>query len=146
MIIGPSLTTICNTLGSYQSWQQRLTLGVTAAPTQMSIDYFNENVDEKTRDYSVKRTGAKILVGSSVGVSTRLVGGKIGEKYAQKVLNLTDPKDLKLEGVKNTFAVIATILTIACIDVPLTNKFLNYILNKFDVKSVFSKNNTGESR
>ena len=51
--------------------ENRLILGVSALMSQPFIDGCNKNVDEKTRKYSVARTLAKIIVGTTTGVIIR---------------------------------------------------------------------------
>ena len=51
--------------------ENRLILGVSALMSQPFIDGSNKNVDEKTRKYSVARTLAKIIVGTTTGVIIR---------------------------------------------------------------------------
>ena len=51
--------------------ENRLILGVTALMSQPFIDGANKHVDEKTRKYSIARTIAKIIVGTTTGVIIR---------------------------------------------------------------------------
>jgi hypothetical protein len=70
----------------FQTWHQRLVLGVASLSTQPLFDYYNKNVDHDTRKYSTARTIAKIVVGTTEGCIVRALAIKHGGKYAYKVL------------------------------------------------------------
>lgn len=70
----------------FQTWHQRLVLGVASLSTQPLFDYYNKNVDQDTRKYSTARTIAKIVVGTTEGCIVRAFAIKHGGKYAYKAL------------------------------------------------------------
>lgn len=124
--------------------QQRLAIGITALCTQPVIDYFNKNVDEKTRDLSVQKTIAKGIVGMTTGYFIRDWCIKLSKAKIFK----PDIKDIPADKLKNyhnamgTF--LATIIMIGTnflIDAPLTALLTNGISKPYNaIKNHFSKN------
>ena len=120
--------------------ESRLILGVSALATQPFIDYYNKNVDEKTRKYSVCKTISKIIVGTTVGVIVRA----LAIKYSAKLLRAVDvtkslPDALKSARSRKVLqSTIGDILGIGVclftnflIDAPLTKKSTNYLVKKY---------------
>ena len=60
-----------NGCASMSSAMQRGIIGVTALLTQPFIDYYNPQIDEDTRNMSVDKTIAKVIVGTLTGVVIR---------------------------------------------------------------------------
>lgn len=115
--------------------QQRLAIGVTALFTQPFIDYYNKNVDEKTRDLSVQKTLAKSIVGMTTGFFIRdwcikLANAKIFKPDIKDI-----PKD-KFKNYKNAMGtLLATIVMTATnflIDAPLTSFLTNYMKTPYN--------------
>lgn len=123
--------------------QQRLAIGVTALLTQPLIDYFNKNVDEKTRDISVQKTIAKTIVGMTTGYFIRDWCIKLSNAKIFK----PDIKDIPADKLKNYHNAMGTFLatiimlgTNFLIDAPLTALLTNGIAKPYDaIKKHFSK-------
>ena len=77
--------------------ENRLILGVSALASQPFIDYYNKNVDEKTRKYSVCKTISKIIIGTTVGVIVR----SLAIKYAGNLLKSADVSKIIPDALKN---------------------------------------------
>ncbi|MCQ2957470.1 MAG: hypothetical protein MJ180_01050 [Candidatus Gastranaerophilales bacterium] len=120
--------------------ENRLILGVSALASQPFIDYYNKNVDEKTRKYSVCKTIAKIVVGTTVGVIVRSLAIKYSANLLKSVdISKTLPNALKNpESRKILQYTIGDILGIAVclfsnfiIDAPLTKLGTNFLAKKY---------------
>ncbi|MDD3012416.1 MAG: hypothetical protein PHC34_01780 [Candidatus Gastranaerophilales bacterium] len=72
---------------NFNTWHQRLVLGIASISSQPFFDYYNKNVDQETRHYSAVRTAAKIIVGTTEGCLVRFLAIKYGKKIAFKWLN-----------------------------------------------------------
>jgi len=120
--------------------ENRLILGVSAIASQPFIDYFNKNVDEKTRKYSVCKTISKIVVGTTVGVIVRC----LAIKYSANLLKSVDVSKILPDALKrpisrkilqNTIGDILGIgvclVTNFLLDAPLTKHSTNYLVKKF---------------
>ena len=125
--------------------ENRLILGISALMSQPFIDAANKNVDEKTRRYSVARTVAKIIAGTTTGVIIRklcikaidaftvenVTSAMKCKKLRQCLLPTVEYTAKQLVQYKNTIGSLAALgvmlFTNFLIDVPLT-KFLT---NKF---------------
>ena len=120
--------------------ENRLILGVSALASQPFIDYYNKNVDEKTRKYSVCKTIAKIIVGTTVGVIVR----SLAIKYSANLLKSVDVSKIvpdalqKPESRKILQNTIGDILGLTIclfsnflIDAPLTKRGTNFLAKKF---------------
>ena len=120
--------------------ENRLILGVSALASQPFIDYYNKNVDEKTRKYSVCKTIAKIVVGTTVGVIVRA----LAIKYSANLLKTVDVTKIAPDVLKNPESrkilqkTIGDILGIGVclfsnflIDAPLTKKGTNLLAAKY---------------
>ncbi|MDD3594442.1 MAG: hypothetical protein PHX18_07435 [Candidatus Gastranaerophilales bacterium] len=133
--------------------EQRLILGATAICSQPLIDYYNRNVDDKTRKYSVCRTVSKIIAGTVVGVSVRY----LAIKYASRFIKLPDVTRVKPEVFKtlqdrsnlqkslgDIIAIGVMLFTNFLIDAPLTKMGTNFLAKKFIKKD--SPEKTGGSK
>ena len=120
--------------------ENRLILGVSALASQPFIDFFNKNVDEKTRKYSVCKTIAKIVVGTTIGVLVRA----LSIKYSANLLKTVDvskviPDVLRNPQTRKTLQnTIGDILGLAVclfsnflIDAPLTKWGTNFLSKLF---------------
>ena len=120
--------------------ENRLILGISALASQPFIDYYNKNVDEKTRKYSVCKTISKIVVGTTVGVIVRC----LAIKYSANLLKLVDisktlPDTLKTPNTRkilqstigDILGVGACLITNFLLDAPLTKKSTNYLIKKY---------------
>ena len=120
--------------------ENRLILGVTALATQPFIDYYNKNVDEETRKYSVCKTIAKIVVGTTMGVIVR----SCAIKYSANLIRhiditkkipdaLRNPETRKI--LQNTIGDILglgiCVFSNFLIDAPLTKTGTNILVSKF---------------
>lgn len=155
MLINQTSARYISKLGQLQSWQQRGILGATAIATQPFIDFKNKDIDEETRKYSAIKTIIKIIVGTGVGVLTRLIGTWGGRKLVNKniIKPLTEKylqdsisKDEFAAAVGNVIAVLATVVTAITVDIPVTNKSLNYILSKFSLDKKTTPNSESRGR
>jgi len=135
-----SIKFLCNCATKIAGPETRLILGATALATQPFLDYYNQSVDEKTRKYSVCKTIAKIVVGTTVGVIVR----SLSIKYAGQLLRSIDvtkiaPNVLKKKEsrslLKNTIGDIlglgVCMFSNFLIDAPLTKAGTNILVNKF---------------
>lgn len=125
--------------------QQRLAIGVTALFTQPLIDYYNKNVDEKTRDLSVQKTLAKSIVGMTTGYFIRDWCIKLANAKIFKP-NIKDIPPDKYKNYKNAMGtLLATIImtgTNFLVDAPLTSLLTNGISKPYNaIKNHFSKKN-----
>lgn len=130
---------VCD-IGHLDAAQLRLYLGVTALGTKSSIDYLtNKKLDKDTRKYSLIKTIAKIVIGTTTGVLVRKAGLEIGKKLTSKACKnfriavpYTKQADKKvfIEGVSNSLAFVATVISTICLDVPLINKVLSQVGKK----------------
>lgn len=120
--------------------ENRLILGVSALASQPFIDYYNKSVDERTRKYSVCKTIAKIVVGTTVGVIVR----SLAIKYSARLLKSVDVTKILPDATKNANSrkilqnTIGDILGLAVclfsnflIDAPLTRVGTNVMVKKF---------------
>ncbi len=120
--------------------QNRLILGVSALASQPFIDYFNKNVDENTRKYSVCKTLAKIIVGTIVGVTVR----SLAIKYSANLLKSVDISHVLPDVLRNLKSrkmlqnTIGDILGLGVclfsnflIDAPLTKLGTNFLAKRF---------------
>lgn len=85
---------------NFQTWHQRLVLGIASLSTQPLFDYYNKNVDQDTRKYSTARTIAKIVVGTTEGCIVRALAIKYGGRYAYKALKNPEFVDNLLPKMK----------------------------------------------
>ena len=132
--------------------ENRLILGVTALMSQPFIDGTNKHVDEKTRKYSVARTIAKIIVGTTTGVIIRkgcikaidafttlkVTPDMKFKKLRQCLLPVVEKIDLEqLEQHKNALGTLAGLAimmyTNFAIDAPLTKWLTNIFSKKMGV-------------
>ena len=125
--------------------QQRLAIGITALCTQPFIDYYNKNVDEKTRDLSVQKTIAKSIVGMTTGFFIRDWCIKLANAKIFKP-NIKDIPPDKYKNYKNAMGtLLATIImtgTNFLIDAPLTSFLTNVISKPYNsIKNHFPKKN-----
>ncbi len=130
----------------FTSGEQRLILGATALVTQPFIDFHNRNVDEKTRDVSVCRTVAKIIVGTTTGVLIRkgainLIGKcslppapglkKIRSLFFPKVEKMTAEGFLQYKNTMGTIVgLLAMLVTNFAVDAPFTKLLTNRLLKE----------------
>ncbi len=125
--------------------QQRLAIGVTALFTQPLIDYYNTNIDEKTRDLSVQKTLSKAIVGMTTGFFIRDWCIKLSNAKIFKP-NIKDISPDKYKNYKNAMGtLLATIImtgTNFLVDAPLTAILTSGISKPYNtIKNHFSKNN-----
>lgn len=120
--------------------ENRLILGVSAIASQPFIDYFNKNVDEKTRKYSVCKTIAKIIVGTTVGVIVRALAIKYSARYIKSVDvskimpdALRNPNSRKIlqKTIGDVLGLGVCIFTNFLIDAPLTKIGTNFLAKKY---------------
>ncbi len=124
--------------------QQRLAIGVTALVTQPLIDYCNKNVDEKTRDISVQKTLAKVIVGTTTGYFIRDLCIKLSKA---KIFNPNDIKNIPKDKLRNYHNAMGTFLatiimtgTNFILDAPLTAFLTNQIAKPYNaIKNHFVK-------
>jgi hypothetical protein len=76
-----NVTSVVKINDEFNTWHQRLALGIASISTQPFYDYFNKNVDQDTREYSAMRTVAKIIVGTTEGCLVRALAIKYGGRY-----------------------------------------------------------------
>ena len=124
--------------------ENRLIIGASALASQPFIDYYNKDVDEKTRKVSCARTIGKIIAGTLTGYSVREGFTKLVEKYskfdsknnfftpsnASKTFNHTYKQYQNAMGM--TLAIIGLVITNFAIDAPLTNFLTNVLTKKLD--------------
>lgn len=131
---------------------QRLILGATALSSQPFIDLSNNKVDERTRKISCAKTLAKIIVGTTVGVSVRAAClyltknytkvDELGRKAAKNsflvpsvMKNFTKNKHIQyVNAVGAILGVLTCLFTNFLIDAPLTKHFTNKFSAKIDEK------------
>ena len=120
--------------------ENRLILGVSALASQPFIDYYNKNVDKETRKYSVCKTIAKILVGTTVGVIVRA----LAIKYSANLLKIVDVSKTVPDALRNkqtrkilqntigdVLGLGICVFTNFLIDAPLTKLGTNFLTKKF---------------
>ena len=120
--------------------ENRLIMGVSALASQPFIDYYNKNVDEKTRKYSVCKTISKIVVGTTVGVIVR----SLSIKYSAKLLKSVDISNILPNVLKNPesrkilqytigdiLGICVCLFTNFLIDAPLTRLGTNFLSKKY---------------
>lgn len=137
------------------SAENRLILGVTAMMSQPFIDWYNKDVDEKTRKVSVARTCAKIIAGTLTGFAIRkgciaaaknftrlgtdklVKGVKVPLKAWEKILtpdsavagrNYND----YISAVGTVMGLLVMTVTNFLIDAPLTTFLTNKFVKKMD--------------
>lgn len=122
--------------------QQRLIMGVTAIASQPFIDYYNSNVDERTRKYSTCRTIAKIVAGTTVGVVVRAIAIKYSAKYikhvdvskiATDVLRNAKDRAILQKTIGDILGIGACLITNFLLDVPLTKAGTNFLAKQFKI-------------
>ena len=131
---------------------QRLILGATALSSQPFIDLNNKKVDERTRQVSCAKTLAKILVGTTVGVSVRAAClyltknytkvDEMGRKAAKNsflvpsvMKNFTKNKHIQyVNAIGAIMGVLTCLFTNFLIDAPLTKYFTNKFSARIDEK------------
>lgn len=120
--------------------ENRLILGVSALASQPFIDYYNNKVDEKTRKYSVCKTVAKIIVGTTVGVIVRAAAIKYSARFIKSVdVSKIKPDVLKNENsrkilqktIGDILGLVTCVFTNFLIDAPLTKLGTNFLVAKF---------------
>lgn len=126
----------------------RAIMGGAAIMIQPAIDASNKKIDKKTRDLSVCRTIAKILVGTAVGILVRHKAYKFVEKRTlindinkstKSLLPKLIPDFMKSEmGLKKYRNLVATSLGLCAlfftnflVDAPLTAILTNLMQKKF---------------
>ena len=119
-------------------WQQRAVIGAVSLVCQPTIDLLNPFTDKETKKYSILKTVVKVIVGTSVGVlvrkniqnlSTYLVDKRImyiAEEYSNKISNKQFADNIAM-----LFGVIACSFTNFLLDMPLTQKGLNWGIKRF---------------
>jgi len=137
--VGSFVEKIINKADELSGAGQRLVIGVTALATQPEIDWFNPNIDKKTRNISVSKTIARIIVGTAIGVITRKYAIDLARYMTRRniISPIRDviknnPENLeKFHKTVGTFlGVIAALIFNFTIDVPLANKFMNFLNKK----------------
>lgn len=131
--------------------ENRVIIGVTALLSQPFIDYYNKDVDEKTRKVSCARTIAKIVAGTLTGFAVRASFIKLVRNYSQlgnssAVKKFFTPSNAKTDmpyayrQYQNTmgmmFAIAGLIVTGFAIDAPLTNFLTNTLTKNIENKSL----------
>ena len=120
--------------------ENRLILGVSALASQPFIDFYNKNVDEETRKYSVCKTISKIIIGTTVGVIVRSLAIKYSARFLKSVdVSAVAPDILKSPEsrkiLQNTIGDILglgiCLFTNFLIDAPLTKKGTNFLADRF---------------
>ena len=120
--------------------ENRLILGVSALASQPFIDYFNKNVDEKTRKYSVCKTIAKIVVGTTVGVIVRALAIKYSARYIKSVdvskimpdvLKNPNSRNILQKTIGDVLGLGVCVFTNFLIDAPLTKLGTNFLAKKY---------------
>lgn len=120
--------------------ENRLILGVSALASQPFIDFYNKNVDEKTRKYSVCKTISKIIVGTTVGVivralaikySSRLLKSVDVSRVAPDILKSPDSRKVLQNTIGDILGLGICLFTNFLIDAPLTRKGTNYLAQKY---------------
>ena len=141
---------------NFSSDKQRLVLGATALVTQPVIDYYNKNVDEKTRKVSVARTVAKILAGTATGFLIRYgciksikAFSKIPGDGVPKYKTILTPKGVTdnttdaFEQYRNALGTIISLgimlFTNFLVDAPLTKFLTNVFIDKQEEKNEVRK-------
>ena len=132
--------------------ENRLILGASALMTQPFIDLHNKTIDEKTKKYSVARTVAKIIVGTTTGVLIRKGCIKFIDAFTQlpsevkpdakfknmrqlllPVADIIDKDMLKQHknALGSILALVVMLFTNFLIDAPLTALGTNFITKHF---------------
>jgi len=120
--------------------ENRLILGVSALASQPFIDYYNKEVDEKTRKYSVCKTIAKIVVGTTVGVIVRALAIKYSanllksvdvSKIAPTVLRKPESRKILQNTIGDILGLTICLFSNFLIDAPLTKKGTNLLAAKY---------------
>jgi len=118
----------------------RFILGISALASQPFFDYYNKNVDEKTRKYSTCKTISKIVVGTTVGVIVRALtikySGKLLNhidltKIASDALTNKETKELIQKSIGDILGLVVCLFTNFLIDAPLTKKCTNFLFKHF---------------
>lgn len=81
--------------------ENRLILGVSALMSQPFIDAANKNVDDETRRYSVGRTVAKIVAGTTTGVLIRKGCISAIDAFTKSASEITP--DMKFKKLRSAF-------------------------------------------
>ena len=151
--VGNYAETAFNWLGEKTTPFNRFVIGAFAFVTQPWIDLFNKDVDEETRKASCLRTMAKIIVGTTTGIFTRMgcislmkhftmtdqeLAGKPrkfyhdwlvpSEKYVSKE-QFAQAKTL-LKNHRNTIGTMVAIGVMMATDPPLTKLMTNFFNKK----------------
>ena len=138
---------IINWFGEHISTpENRVIIGATALLSQPFFDYYNKDVDEKTRKVSCARTIGKIIAGTLTGYAIRAGFVKLVKNYSQLDENASGLKKLFTPSVankdmpfaykqyRNAMGMLCAIagLTIAgfVIDAPMTNFITNAITKR----------------
>ena len=120
--------------------ENRLILGVSALASQPFIDFYNKNVDEKTRKYSVCKTIAKIVVGTTVGVIVRSLSIKYSanllksidiSKHLPNALKNPESRKLLQYTIGDILGIGVCLFTNFLIDAPLTKLGTNFLAKKY---------------
>lgn len=139
---------IINWFGEHISTpENRVIIGATALLSQPFFDYYNKDVDEKTRKVSCARTIGKIIAGTLTGYTIRAGFVKLVKNYSELTENesgglkkIFTPsianKDMPFayKQYRNAMGMLFAIagLTIAgfVIDAPMTNAITNAITKR----------------
>lgn len=137
--------------------ENRVIIGASALASQPFIDYYNKDVDEKTRKVSCARTIGKTIAGTLTGYAVRAGFIKLTKNYSElgdvgvkKIRKFFTPSNAKLDrpyaykqyqnAMGMLLAIGGLIITNFAIDAPLTNFLTNLINKRFEEKPKEAKN------
>jgi hypothetical protein len=151
--VGRTLSSHVMQAGALSSSSHRLLIGATGLALRPTIDYYNGDVDQKTRHYAAIKTAVKVAITVFNGVLTRFLAEKYGQRLVEKgsikVPAGVEPKVFTL-AVATAVSFLATVLTTFTLDIPLINYGLNFalkhILPKKDKEVIAVKTANGGGR
>lgn len=141
--LGEKTTKNISKISTINGWQNRTVYGVSALLAQPFFDYKNPSVDKETRKYSLTKTLIKIIVGTSVGLLSRVPFQKLGENLYEK--GLFKSENFALEKIDkarfkscvgNVFSIIGAVLAMFSIDIIISNFLMSYFNKKIQGKSI----------
>jgi len=134
--LGEKTTRNISKISRINGWQNRAVYGVSALLSQPFFDYYNPSVDKDTRKFSLNKTLIKIIVGTSVGLASRVPFQKLGEHlfekgyFGKKVLSENLDKARFKSCVGNVFSIIGAIAAMFSVDIVISNYLMSYFNKK----------------
>ncbi len=134
--LGEKATDVISKISRINGWQNRAVYGVSALLSQPFFDYYNPSVDKDTRKFSLNKTLIKIIVGTSVGLVSRVPFQKLGEHlfekgyFGKKVLSENLDTARFKSCVGNVFSIIGAIAAMFSVDIVISNYLMSYFNKK----------------